>query len=203
MAVAVNNISNGDKSWITPCRQADLVLSSASLYLKGWKNRTPAFKRNSLIDWNREGGNIMWFGRASIVCLSYLYIWSARGRKFCWMALCDWPLWLTSSACGVGGQKRNQICSIEHSTSLSGIMFFSVWTWKIRSIVCFDWKQRTHPAVRSTCTHCGMSFHHIRHREKCYIHSTAKICNWGNSHTVRNHDSEFGCTLMFKFTNIL
>lgn len=141
-------------------------------------------------------------GHPQFVCLIYTFDLLGGGSFVEWPFVID-HYSLHPQPSGWVGEKRNQICSIEHSTSLSGIMFFSVWTWKIRSIVCFDWKQRTHPAVRSTCTHCGMSFHHIRYREKCYIHFTAKICNWGNSHTVRNHDSEFGRTLMFKFTNIL
>lgn len=55
------------------------------------------------------------------------------------MALCDRPLLLTSMACRVGGQKHNQIGSIEHSNQQSLESCSSLFEHKkIRFIIWFN-----------------------------------------------------------------
>lgn len=121
------------------------------------------FSVSKSVFWSTEtekGGSIMWCGQAPAVCLSNLYMWSVRRRKFCWMPHCDWPLQLTSR---VGrnmirygrGNAQPQLC-------------FSAWTPQIRDIHSEIW---TLPFIKAY-----------------YVHSPAKIFAVGNNCAVRKYD---------------
>ena len=86
---------------------------------------------------------------------------------------------------------RNTIRQVRLSTQWNHVLLFSNMKKNLIHSMFQYRKHRIHPAIRSTYSDCDISIHRITKREKCYIHRTAKFCNWGNSHAVRKHDSVF------------